>query len=418
MSSAIYWLVIRAYAAVLRLAALFNPKAKLFVAGRKDLLRKIKYDLINERRPRIWMHCASLGEFEQGRPVLEKLRKQYPHFAIVLTFFSPSGYEVRKDYDGADYIYYLPVDSVYNAKRFIKAVQPRLCIFVKYEFWYFYLAELAKKNIPTILVSAIFRPNQPFFKWYGRLHRRMLNCFSHIFVQNSESELLLNRIGIEDVTVAGDTRFDRVVEAVMQNVNLPVADVFSNGSKIIVAGSTWAGDEQFLLTAMSQLPLHWKLILVPHEVDEKHITEIEKLFRDHYCKWSTWTGADKDKRILVVDKVGLLMQLYSHADIAWIGGGFEHAGVHNVLEAAVYGVPVAFGPVYHQFAEAIELLKTPGAVSVDKPAAFASFVQQLEDDAYSYKKACEAAANYVQAHAGATRNILAYLSEKNLLNMP
>ncbi len=418
MSSAIYWLAIRAYAVVLRLAALFNPKAKLFVAGRKDLLRKIKYALVNERRPRMWMHCASLGEFEQGRPVLEKLKKEYPHYAIVLTFFSPSGYEVRKNYDQADYIFYLPLDSIYNARKFLQAVQPRLGIFVKYEFWHFYLSELARQNIPAILISAIFRKEQPFFRWYGRLHRRMLNCFSHIFVQNNESELLLNRIGVEHVSIAGDTRFDRVIEAAKTPADVEQAELFCAGAKVLVAGSTWGSDERFLLDVSPLLPPHWKMVWVPHEVNEKHITEIESLLKDNYCKWSTWTAQDKDRRVMIVDKVGLLMQLYRYADVAWIGGGFDAAGVHNVLEAAVYGVPVAFGPVYHQFAEARELLLTPAAISVKEAKVLAAFISQLENDAESYEHACAAAAEYVQSHGGATGKILHYLSAKNWLTMP
>jgi 3-deoxy-D-manno-octulosonic-acid transferase len=358
------------------------------------------------------MHCASLGEFEQGRPLLEKLRKEYNQYAFVLTFFSPSGYEVRKDYEGADYIFYLPLDSVYNAKRFLAAVQPRLAIFVKYELWHFYLSQLARSNTPAILISAIFRKDQPFFKWYGRLHRRMLFCFQHIFVQNEVSMQLLRKIGIEDVSVAGDTRFDRVIEAAKHQPDLPQIATFSENARIIVAGSTWADDEEMLEKALSKLPQNWKLVIVPHEVHDSHIQEIKNRF-SNAAVWSSWQDDDATKRVLIVDTVGLLLQLYRYADIAWVGGGFGSAGVHNVLEAAVYGIPVAFGPIYHQFAEAVEMQQTPAAISIDTPVAFAAFVSQMDKDQYSYERACEAASDYVQAHGGATGKIMHYLSEKN-----
>src|ERR1044071_4959093 len=250
MSSAIYWLVISLYALAVRVTSVVHPKARLFIKGRKGLLGQIRYALIDERRPQIWMHCASLGEFEQGRPLLEEMRSKYPHYAFVLTFFSPSGFEARKDYKGADYVFYLPLDGPYNAGQFLKLVQPRLAIFVKYELWYFYLSELARHNIPAILISAIFRTDQPFFKWYGRLHRRMLHCFSHLFVQNAESVQLLHKAGVSNVTLAGDTRFDRVAEAAHHNEPLPVAQGFCRGAKILVAGSTWPDDEEFLQKLM------------------------------------------------------------------------------------------------------------------------------------------------------------------------
>lgn len=415
MFSAIYWLVIRTYILILRIAALFNSKAKLAVAGRKHLLQHIRYALIDERRPRIWMHCASLGEFEQGRPLLEKLRKQYPQYAYIVTFFSPSGYEVRKDYEGADHIFYLPFDSAYNAKQFLKAVQPELAIFVKYEFWYFFLMQLANRNIPTILVSAIFRKDQAFFKWYGRLHKRMLRAFSHIFVQDKASEQLLHKAGIDYVTIAGDTRFDRVTEALQHITPLPQADVFCRDGKILVAGSTWPSDEVFLQQVLQTLPAHWKLILVPHEVNDSHIADIEKIFSGNCVKWTEWSDGDA-ARVLIVNKVGLLLALYKYADIAWVGGGFDKNGVHNVLEAAVYGIPVAFGPVYDQFLEAKELLASGGGISITDPVALKEVVLQSETDPYSYEQACTAARDYVLSKGGATRKIIDHLEAKKLLS--
>lgn len=417
MSVLIYWLVIRIYAIGLRIAALFHPKAKLFIAGRKGLIYSIRYALMNDRRARLWMHCASLGEFEQGRPLLERLREQYPDFAIVLTFFSPSGYEARKNYRGADYIFYLPLDSAYHAHRFLDTVQPQLCIFIKYELWYFYLAGIAKRGIPALLVSAIFRKEQPFFQWYGRLHRRMLHCFTHIFVQDERSEQLLNRIGIDDVSLSGDTRFDRVAEVTRQGVVIPEAEDFCRQHKIIVAGSTWKEDELFLAKLMRELPENWRLILVPHEVYEQRIEAIEEIFKGATIRWSEWTTGS-EKRVLIIDTVGLLLRLYSYANVAWVGGGFGKEGVHNILEAAVYGIPVGFGPVFHKFMEAKELLALNGAVSTESPEAFARQVMSWENDRFSYEQICEIAENYVFSKTGATQKILDYIEEKNLLKTP
>ncbi|MCD6063542.1 MAG: 3-deoxy-D-manno-octulosonic acid transferase [Flavipsychrobacter sp.] len=404
------------YALAVRIASVVHPKARLFVSGRKGLLKHIRYSLINERRPRIWMHCASLGEFEQGRPLLEDMRRKYPHYAFVLTFFSPSGYEARKDYTGADYIFYLPLDGPYNAARFLKFVQPHMAIFVKYELWYFYLSRLVAGNVPTILISAIFRRDQPFFKWYGALHRRMLNSFSHIFVQNQESIQLLQKMGIVDVALAGDTRFDRVTEAAQATVSLPVAQNFCKGAKILVAGSTWPDDEDFLQKLMQLLPAQWKLILVPHEVDEVHVQNIEQKFEGICIKWSSWQEHSA-ARVLIVDKIGLLLQLYSYADVAWIGGAFNTDGVHNVLEAAVWGRPVAFGPVYDKFLEAKELIAAGGAVCVTTPEAFKHQLLGWKKDQYSYAYACKASRDYVLSKAGATKLIIDHFVAKKLLSV-
>lgn len=409
--SAIYWLTVKLYAAALHIASIFNPKARLFVMGRKGLLAHIKAKMAPETRPRIWMHCASLGEFEQGRPVLEQLRKQYPSYAIVLTFFSPSGYEVRKNYNGADYVFYLPLDSKNNAQQFIDAVQPQLCIFVKYELWYYYLSTIAKRNINAILISARFRKDQPFFKFYGSLHRKMLRAFQAIFVQDTNSQVLLQSIQLNNVIVNGDTRFDRVIEAASQIIELPIAASFCDNSKILIAGSTWPEDEAFLEKAFQSLP-GWKMIIVPHEVHEGHIQDIEKLFEGNCIRWSQWQQGSSAK-VLIVDKVGFLLQLYRYANVAWIGGGFGSAGVHNVLEAAVYGIPCAYGPVYHQFIEAEELIKAGGAASISNHAVLAEQAGIWENDTSGGL----AAKNYVLTHGGATAAILHYLSEKKILSM-
>lgn len=415
MSAIIYWLAIRLYVLAVRVASLFNPKAKLFVKGRRKLLSNIKYALINERRPRVWMHCASLGEFEQGRPLLEALKKEYPNFAFVITFFSPSGYEVRKNYEGADYIFYMPVDSPSHARKFIDAVQPRLCLFVKYELWYYYLNLLAKKDIPVLLVSAIFRKDQAFFKWYGRLHRRMLNCFNHIFVQDEGSVQLLNRINVEHVSIGGDTRFDRVIKAKEHFEVLPIAEKFCKGAKVIVAGSTWAEDEQILSDVLKVLPQHWKLIIAPHEVHEKHINETLNLFGD-VAKWSEWSDEGVNKSVLVIDSIGMLLSLYNYADVAWVGGAFR-TGLHNTLEAAVYGLPIIHGPEYNKFKEARELVAAGASFPINTSEDAIALINKWDTDSVAYNQTKDAARNYVIINAGATDRILTYLAEKKVLTV-
>ncbi len=400
----IYRLVIGLYALGIRVASLFKPKAKLFIAGRKGLLDKIRQALSTEQRRRIWVHCASLGEFEQGRPVIEALRAKHPDYAIVLTFFSPSGYEVRKDYDGADYVFYLPVDSPGNSQAFVDIVSPSICLFVKYELWYFYLSALKQNAVETILISARFNKDQGFFKWYGGLQREMLGCFTDIFVQDQASIELLKSININHAIIGGDTRFDRVVKAAAQVAVLPIAEAFCEGHKILIAGSTWTDDEQLLYKALPSLPEGWKLILVPHEVDESHINEIVRSYGNDVVKWSDWNGKS-EKRVLLVDKVGFLLQLYRYGTAAWIGGGFGKAGVHNVLEPAVYGMPCFYGPVFHQFTEAVELVELGGAEVINEPEelikALASF-----DNTDIYQKKSVAARQYVLGRQGATAKVM------------
>ena len=381
--AAFYQFGIYAYFTAIKLVALFDNKAKLFVKGREGLAEKIKLAMAAEKRQSIWMHCASLGEFEQGRPVLEALRKLYPQYAVVVTFFSPSGYKVRKDYKGADHVFYLPMDSDKNARQLLDTIRPALCIFVKYEFWYFYLSCIASRNIPVILISSIFNKNQGFFKWYGGLQRHMLRCFSHIFVQDEASVSLLKGIGIDKVTVSGDTRFDRVIVAAGQVAALPAAAAFGEGHKVLVAGSTWKEDEVFLNKTLAMMPAEWKLILVPHEVHAGHIAEIEKMFGDNAVCWSR---------------------------VAWIGGGFGKEGVHNVLEAAVYGIPCYYGPVFHQFLEAKELIEKGGAYAFSEPAELVAALHGL-DDGDRYEQCASAAKNYVRSKGGATAVVTEYVAQ-------
>lgn len=402
----LYRLALALYALLLRLVAPFHHKAKLFVAGRKGLLQNIAQRLRGEQRPRIWFHCSSLGEFEQGRPLLEALRERYPGYAIVLTFFSPSGYEVRKDYEQADYVFYLPLDSQSNARCFLDLVKPSLAVFVKYDLWYYYLSGLRERNVETLLISAAFRAGQSYFKWYGSIRRQMLQMVSRIFVQDAGSAQLLESIGIAgNVWIAGDTRFDRVIAAAGNRKRIPELELPEY--KLLVAGSTWPDDEVFLQRVATQLPTGWKLIIVPHEVHDSHITDIERMFPAQSMRWRNISSGNlKEHKVLIVDCVGLLLHIYGHAAVAWIGGGFGKDGVHNVLEAAVYGVPCAYGPVFHQFREAEELIACGGAASFANPESFAKWLKELDADNVWYDKIAQRAQQYVHAHGGATQVIL------------
>jgi 3-deoxy-D-manno-octulosonic-acid transferase len=406
MQTLLYRFGTSGYFSILRIASLFNGKAKKFIVGRSDITNRIAQAVAGDARPRIWVHCASLGEFEQGRPVIEALKKRYPSHAVFLTFFSPSGYEVRKHYTGADYVFYLPTDTPGNAKLFIQSVAPVCSVFVKYELWYYYLRELNRRNVPTFLISAVFQPRQGFFKWYGGLQRKMLATFASIFVQDVRSKELLQGIGIKRVMVAGDTRFDRVIEVSAEAAELPLMDAFCKGNKVLVAGSTWESDHRLLLKALDQLP-DWKLVLVPHEVTPSGILALTALIgRQNVSLWSS--GNVGSQRILVVDTIGLLSKLYRYGTVAWIGGGLDKAGVHNVLEAAVYGIPCIFGPVHHQFIEASELLQSGGAVVVESAG---QLVERLNGfgEGHLGPKAGEAARQYVFTHSGATQKVLAAL---------
>lgn len=418
------------YQRAIRLAALWNPKARLWLSGRKGVLDRLRATFPENQAPKgelVWMHCASLGEFEQGRPVLEALRARYPGIKILLTFFSPSGYEIRKNYPGADHIFYLPMDSKAHATRFIDLVQPRLVIWVKYEYWYHYLTTLKKRNIPTLLVSGIFRKEQPFFHWYGRLHQYILESFTHLFVQNIASKNLLESIGFRNqVTVNGDTRFDRVIEIATQFTPLPVIGEFCGQHPVIVAGSTWDPDEEELDHYANTHP-DTRFIIAPHEIEEPHLQDIEKLFKYsvRYSQWGEGKGKDQaahrmqygDKMVntLIIDNIGMLSKLYKYATIAYIGGGFGRDGVHNVLEAAVYGKPVVFGPEYDKFVEAVELVETGGAFVVESAVELEKVFDELLTDQPLYKRSGEAAGDYVRAHQGATAAILQFIQEKRLL---
>ncbi len=404
-----YNLALAAYRTAAQTLAHFSPKAQKFVDGRKGLLAKIEAAFKEEKRPVIWMHCASLGEFEQGRPVLEALREKHLEYAFLLTFFSPSGYEVRKDYAGTDYVFYLPHDTPANAADFIRITRPVLALMVKYDLWLHYLEALKAAEIPVVLFAARFTPKHGFFRWYGSVQRRMLRLLTHIFVQDEASQKLLQENGFNAVSVAGDTRFDRVAEAAKTAAEHPTLLAFAQGAPLLIAGSTWPQDEALLEQILPQLPPEWKLVIVPHEVDEAHLQKIETLFGKDILRWG---DVDKrETRVLLVDRVGLLLQLYKSATIAYLGGGFGRAGVHNVLEPAAMGAPVIHGPIFHQFLEAEELVRQGGAEVVKNAAETEVAFHCWTTDEKARKKAGEKARQYVQLQRGATEKIVRFLEK-------
>jgi 3-deoxy-D-manno-octulosonic-acid transferase len=339
-----YHIFLGLYAVGIRFTSIWNKKARMWINGRKGLLEKLEMSIGKNPGKIIWFHCASLGEFEQGRTLIEAIRSQYPGYKILLSFFSPSGYEIQKNYQGAEWVIYLPLDGKKIAKRFLEVINPSLIVFIKYDLWYYYLS-LAKENgIPALLVSAVFRKQQSFFTWYGRLQRKMLNFFNHIFVQNDLSASLLNNIGMQNVTVAGDTRFDRVAEISKNSKPIPAIEDFISRHNCIVAGSTWKDDEEMLQKWFASDP-EKKLIIAPHEITETRIEFLEKLFPGS-IRFSKLETSGKETKVLIIDNIGMLSRLYSYGDITYVGGGFTRDGVHNVLEAAVWGKPVIMWPNY------------------------------------------------------------------------
>lgn len=389
------------YTLVIHLVAPFNEKAKLWVTGRKNIFKRIA-ESVDSSKPTAWFHVSSLGEFEQGRPVIESFKQKYPDYQIVLTFFSPSGYEVRKNYNGVDAIFYLPSDSASNARKFVDLVNPKFVFFVKYEFWYHYLNELNKRHIKTYIFSAIFRPKQHFFKWYGAWYRKMLGFFSYIWVQNSESEQLLKQIGLVNITVGGDTRFDRVYQISKESKTVPLVELFSQDKKVIVAGSTWEKDEKILELTFKTLHTDVQLVLAPHEIHDSNIQRIATLFGDSCICLSKATPENiQNFKVLIIDSIGLLSSLYKYGQVAYIGGGFGH-GIHNTLEAATFGMPVIFGPNYHRFQEANDLILEKAAFSIDNNEQLLNIVFDLFNDVEKQQLCAKSALNYVDKMRGGT----------------
>jgi len=400
----LYSLGIRLYYLLILVVSAFNKKAKLWIMGRKkwdEQLRKA----IDNSKPTAWFHCASLGEFEQGRPIIEAYAQKYPTHQIVVTFFSPSGYEIRKNYPTATHVCYLPLDTKRNAKRFISIVKPKNVFFIKYEFWFHYLNQLRKENIPTYLVSAIFRPKQIFFRWYGGWNRKMLGCFTHLYLQNSESKALLESIGVTNTTVAGDTRFDRVYATAKAADKIPMLDAFCANSTVIVAGSTWPKDEELLLNNASLFKTDVKLIIAPHEIHSARIEELINGFGIMCARYTTSQNHDLSQaRVLFIDTIGLLASAYKYGSIAYIGGGFG-VGIHNTLEPATFGIPVVFGPNYNKFREAKELIAQKAAFTISSSDELSTTLSFLLDEE-NRKKAGRIAAQYVEQNIGATQTII------------
>ncbi len=402
----IYSFVIWVYHMLIRCAAPFHGKARLYIRGRKGWERQLREKVDSEGRY-LWFHCASLGEFEQGRPVIEDLHEHYPHYKIALTFFSPSGYEVRKNYALADYVGYLPADNPVNASLFLDILRPEAAFFVKYEFWYFYISQLRKRSIPLYLVSGIFRKEQPFFSpmpW-GKWFRELLGSFTRLFVQDEASARLLSSAGINQFTITGDTRFDRVAAIANSSQSLPVVDKFSEGKPVLVAGSTWKPDEELIVPFLNSHP-GWKFIVVPHEVSDANINRLTSMLKKRWVLWSRITEEDAALyEVLIVDKVGLLSSLYKYGTYAYIGGGFG-VGIHNILEAATFGMPIFFGPNYQKFREACRLIDLGAAFPVTSTGSFTAQLSRLAENPELLNKCSEIAKNYVKNNGGATRKIL------------
>lgn len=407
----VYNLALRFYYLIIVLLSPFNKKAKLWLDGRKDWDSDLQ-SAISPNYPTAWFHCASLGEFEQGRPLIEAYRENHPGHRILLTFFSPSGYEIRKNYSGADYVCYLPLDTPRNAKLFLSIAKPVIAVFVKYEFWFHFIKQLHKQKTPIYVVSAIFRPKQIFFRWYGIWYRKVLFWFNHIFVQNSLSVTLLQKIGISHATVAGDTRFDRVFDAAERAEEISLLDEFSENSLVVIAGSTWPKDEEILLDYIRTAPQHVKFIIAPHEIDRSRIERFIDTVNIPAVRYTGPEGVDiHDARVLVLDTIGILAAAYRYGDIAYVGGGFG-VGIHNTLEPAIYGIPIVFGPNHGKFNEAKELVKEGAAFSITNSAELAKVLDNLIANPEGMNKAGAAAKEFVLDNVGATDRILGELKPK------
>ncbi|MBN2805382.1 MAG: 3-deoxy-D-manno-octulosonic acid transferase [Prolixibacteraceae bacterium] len=400
----LYNLGIRILVLAIRLASFSKPKAKKWIEGRKGLMKKIKNDLHDVQNV-VWIHCASLGEFEQGRPLIEEIKLRFPQKKILLTFYSPSGYEVQKDYPKADFVYYMPADTARNARRFIHYVKPEAAFFIKYEYWYNYLRLLHKNAIPSYFVSAIFRKDQLFFKKRGGWYRKMLKYPTHFFVQNEETAKLLKSLGKENFTIAGDTRFDRVAH-ILENVKpIKLVESFVGGSDVMVAGSSWKAEEAIIHQYIRNRS-NLKIILVPHVIEAENIQRILNLYGSRAILFSEATPKNvSDKQVLIVDNYGMLTSLYQYGKIAFIGGGFG-VGIHNVLEAAIFGMPILFGPNHEKFAEAVDLVNQNCAFPVHNIEDFNTIVNYLLNDSRVVFSIAEKAAEYVRKNVGATRIIL------------
>ena len=405
----IYNLVIYLYLLGVAIYSRFNEKVRKMWRGEREAFRILR-EKVDPNAKYVWFHAASLGEFEQGRPLMEQMRKDHPEYKILLTFFSPSGYEVRKNYEGADIITYLPLDTITNARRFLRTVRPVMAFFIKYEFWYNYLHILKHRNIPVYSVSSIFRPDQVFFKWYGRQYGKVLNCFTHFFVQNDVSKELLAKIGITNVDVVGDTRFDRVLQIKDAAKQLPVVEAFvKDAPQVFVAGSSWPPDEEIFIKYLNAHK-NWKLIIAPHVIGEDHLKQIEKLLEGRkVIRYTEATNENvQDAEVLIINCFGLLSSIYHYGNVAYVGGGFG-VGIHNLLEAAVWDVPVFFGPNNQKFQEA-QGLKSCGGFEISNYDEFAVQMDKFASDAEYLHEQGLKAGHFVKGQSGASQKVLSAVS--------
>lgn len=410
----LYTLLIRLYVLMIFLASPLNHRAFLWINGRRN--QKMKPLDVDGSRRRIWIHCASLGEFEQGRPIIETIRQEIPDAVIILTFFSPSGYEIRKNYSQADIVLYLPADLPHNSRQFLDLYKPDLAIFIKYEFWFNYLKILYSRHIPVIFVSAIFRPSQHFFKWYGSWFRKFLKKADRIFVQDKASLLLLESIGLNHAVLAGDTRFDRVLENSRHAKEFPVIEKFKGNSQIVIGGSTWPPDEDLMINLMKNAGDQVKFIIAPHEVDRSRIQSLISKISGQIVLFSEIDKQEcQECRVLIIDSIGILSHLYQYADVALIGGGFGK-GIHNILEAATFGVPVLFGPNYQKFKEARDLIGLKGAFPLNDHKEFVSIANGLLSDPQLKQQTGKICAAYVLQNTGATNIVIQYV--KGIISNP
>ncbi len=418
----LYHLFLFFYKTGIYFVSFWNKKAKLWITGRRNVFEKLQQSLKSDIRGRtIWMHCASLGEFEQGRPVLQKIKESEPQTTIVITFFSPSGYEIVKTKKDFEHVFYLPMDSYFHAKKWMDIVKPDLVLWVKYEYWHYYLQEIKKRNIPLLMVSGVYRSSQVFYKWYGSFYRNMLTCFTHFFVQNTDSKKQLSKIIPENkITVSGDTRCDRVINIAENFKDVPGIASFCGNKKVIVLGSTWEDDEAEWTHFVKTNP-GIKFIIAPHEIDEENLADVKKEFSGavFYSEWmgqqvSGFANQVPDERnCLIIDNIGMLSRLYFYATITYVGGGFGDDGLHNILEAAVYGKPVIFGPEYDRNFEAEEMIECTGAIAIENALELEKVVNELLNKEEELISRSAAAKNYVYKNAGATDKIISFIEKIN-----
>ncbi|SEL54952.1 3-deoxy-D-manno-octulosonic-acid transferase [Maribacter orientalis] len=407
----LYNLLVLTASAILRALALVNTKLSLFVNGRKETFSILK-KTISKKDKVIWIHAASLGEYEQGLPIMEELRKTRPNHKLVLSFFSPSGYEVKKNSKTADVICYLPLDTRKNVSQFLKAVHPELVIFIKYEIWPNYLSSLKKENIPTFLISALFKESQIYFKWYGAFMRKALSKFTHFFVQNEKSYDLLNSIGFNNATIAGDTRFDRVNEILEKDNSLDFMSSFKQDKFCFVAGSTWPEDENIIIDYINQNTHPIQFVIAPHTMKAKHIESIKQAVHKPVLCYSELSDKDPTNyQVIIIDTIGILTKIYSYADVAYVGGGFA-TGLHNTLEPAVYGIPVIIGPKYDGFAEAEELVQLKGVLSIHSPSEFRKNMNLCFERVDYKEKTGQINYSYITSRKGATSKIMNVINLK------